>query len=230
MTTTLPTLNETLDALARLTGAVSGTTHALRGSLPQAADAIRDAQDAAVGLLARARPLFLADMVGVPAESVTQAEVDRVEREALRDACQALVDAYARGEDAGGSMRWDDVDYAHRLAVDALGGKGPSGANAGKPAWALGPCNLTANPADFDGERPLVLVNVVDGVAEVETFDLGELSVVVLDWDAMKSGDLDPEDWEGFTEAEWAALEAHASGCITDLAERGFTRSEEPTA
>jgi len=145
----LPTLAETLDALAALSGAVSGATAVLAGSLPGCAAEIRKARDAALELLHRARPLFLADLVGVPAESITH--------------------------------------------------------------------------ADIAPKHPLVLVNVIDGVAEAEVFDLGEPSVVVLDWDAMKSGELTPDDWEGFTEAEWNALEAHASGCVSDLAERGFT-------
>lgn len=72
--------------------------------------------------------------------------------------------------------------------------------------------------------RPLVLVNVIDGTARAEAFDLGEPSVVVLDWDAIKNGDLTPDDWTGLTDAEWDALEQHASGCVADLSERGFKR------
>ncbi|MBN8644045.1 MAG: hypothetical protein J0L61_02255 [Planctomycetes bacterium] len=106
-----------------------------------------------------------------------------------------------------------DLDCPLHAAREALGWEGD------KPAEAATP----GEPA-----RPLVLVNVIDGTARAEAFDLGAPSVVVLDWDAMKHGDLTPDDWTGFTDAEWDALERHASGCVEDLAERGFKRPDSP--
>lgn len=36
-------------------------------------------------------------------------------------ACHALVDAYDRGQESGGSIDWSDVDDAHEIALQALG-------------------------------------------------------------------------------------------------------------
>ncbi len=62
--------------------------------------------------------------VGWPAPSgaVEEQMKDRLGREAA----QALVDAYAKGAQDGGSIEWSDLDQAHELALRALG-KGPNG-------------------------------------------------------------------------------------------------------
>lgn len=128
----LPTLGEALDALARLSGAVSGTTHALRGSMPEAADAIRDAQDAATALLARARPVFTGEQTEGPnhcAEAnrlvsrIREATTEKDLREcakriqALLEACKALLPHVEDAIERANPTHEDTSAYSDQTAV-----------------------------------------------------------------------------------------------------------------
>lgn len=51
----------------------------------------------------------------------TEAAVAFEQREMRLRACEALVAAYRNAEDSGGSVCWEDVDEAYRLALSGLG-------------------------------------------------------------------------------------------------------------
>jgi hypothetical protein len=56
---------------------------------------------------------------GIEVEAFThQPSVRKLRQELLAlQACEALVAAYRRGADSGGSVAWEDIDAAHALAL-----------------------------------------------------------------------------------------------------------------